>query len=227
MLSRKSDRLAEKDQVVRAGAVDRMMQESIRLAEQQVSQLEVLNNKMDSQAQTSAVILSTSRSVIVSLNQMRTVLELNNGVAQHSVPGGIDTHWKQAPVTMELFTGKSVPIPLEPVNTWEMLDTVLSELFRRYFVYELIHRKEFIVYHESTGHEVDRRWALDTTLRPGDKVNMSIILYAEPPKCGCVRGILLYPTASRNRVQCHSCGQSFSPRWILFAGGRNIRHDTI
>ena len=224
MLSRKSDRLAERDQAVRVGVVHRMVQESIRLAEQQISQLEVLNNKTDSQAQTSAVILSTLRSGIVSLNQVQTLVqELNNVVAQHSVPGGIDTHWKQAPVTMELAIGKPVPIPLELVNTWDMLDTVLCELFRHHPTYRWIQRKLFIVYYESTRRVVDRRWALETALRPGDKVNMGILFNFSLPNWGCVRCKLPYPTSSRNR-QCHSCGQWFSkfPRVQLFVSGITV-----
>jgi hypothetical protein len=35
-------------------------------------------------------------------------------------PRGLDTHWKQAPVTLEDALGNVIPIPLELVNSWDV-----------------------------------------------------------------------------------------------------------
>ena len=37
-----------------------------------------------------------------------------------ATPRGLNTHWKQAPVTLEDALGNVIPIPLELVNSWEV-----------------------------------------------------------------------------------------------------------
>lgn len=66
-LSRKSNKLAESTQAFRVQAVHCKLQESIKLAEEQASKLKVIDEKMDSQAKASDLILSTVRSGITSL----------------------------------------------------------------------------------------------------------------------------------------------------------------
>ena len=37
-----------------------------------------------------------------------------------TTPRGLDTHWKQPPVTLEDALGNLIPIPLELVNSWHV-----------------------------------------------------------------------------------------------------------
>lgn len=37
-----------------------------------------------------------------------------------TTPRGLDTHWKQAPVTLEDALGNLIPIPLELINSWDV-----------------------------------------------------------------------------------------------------------
>jgi hypothetical protein len=46
---------------------------------------------------------------------------LNDQIASLQItPRGLETHWKQAPVTLEDALGFLVPIPLELVNSWDV-----------------------------------------------------------------------------------------------------------
>ena len=216
-LFRKSDRLAEKDQIFRVQAVNHLLQESVILAEEQISELRVIKDKIDSQAQISTVILGTLRSGICSLTQVRTIIvEIRNAlelfqnlvISQQSVPSGIDSHWKQAPITMELATGKQIPVPLELVTSWDILDTILSELFKKHPAHDKIQRKEFAIEHGSTGREISREWAFDMAFRPGEKVDMAMtfvyigLTYDKCPNCR----VKYSPVTAESRIKCKSCG---------------------
>ena len=214
--NRKSDRLTEREQVSRSHAVSHLLQDSIRLAEEQISRQKVLDQKMELQAQTSTVILSTVRSGLTSLTQVRTiVIDMKNMLdlfhnlilSQQSIPQGIGGQWKQAPITLELATGKQIPLPLELVTSWEVLDVILSGLFKSHpAAQEKIRRREFAIEEGDSGREVSRTWDLDMSFHAGQKVDMSMIfsdLDAKRNTCpGCKTE---YKTSLETRTQCTKC----------------------
>jgi hypothetical protein len=53
---------------------------------------------------------------------MKSVLSLlrTHLLSEQDMPRGLETHWKQAPVTLEDALGFVYPIPLELVNSWEV-----------------------------------------------------------------------------------------------------------
>lgn len=60
-MDRTSNRLAEASQRVRVELVHGLLQESIKLAEEQMSRLKIMDEKLDSQAKSSDLILTTMR----------------------------------------------------------------------------------------------------------------------------------------------------------------------
>jgi len=218
MMCRKSDRLAEKDQAFRIQAVNHLLQESVKLAEKQISELKSINDKIDSQARISTVMMSYLRSGISSLTQVRTiVIEIRNSlvsiqnliISQQYIARGIDFHWKQAPVIMELATGKQIPLPLELVNSWDMLDTILTEIFRQHPAQSKIKRKEFAIEQGSTGQEISRSLKLDLAFRPGEKVDMAMVFTDESTSNSCPRCQCSSTGSINDRAQCKECGMWF------------------
>lgn len=56
------------------------------------------------------------------ITDIKRLLELFGAqmLMAESTPRGLDTHWKQAPVTLEDALGNLIPIPLELVNSWDV-----------------------------------------------------------------------------------------------------------
>lgn len=66
-MSRKSSKLAETEQAFRVKAVHFLLQESLRIAEEHLNQLMIVNQKIDAHTQTSDLILSTVKKGITPL----------------------------------------------------------------------------------------------------------------------------------------------------------------
>jgi hypothetical protein len=64
---RKSNRLNSTAQAVRVELVHGLLQESVKRAEEQIAQLRLMDEKLDSQARTSNMILSTMKSGVTKL----------------------------------------------------------------------------------------------------------------------------------------------------------------
>jgi hypothetical protein len=64
---RKSNRLNSTAQAVRVELVHGLLQESVQRAEEQMAQLRLMDEKLDSQARTSNMILSTMKSGVTKL----------------------------------------------------------------------------------------------------------------------------------------------------------------
>jgi hypothetical protein len=64
---RKSNRLNSTAQAVRVELVHGLLQESVKRAEEQMAQLRLMDEKLDSQARTSNMILSTMKSGVTKL----------------------------------------------------------------------------------------------------------------------------------------------------------------
>jgi len=67
MASRKSNKLDSTAQTVRVHLVHSLLQESIRRAEEQMSKLKIMDEKLDSQVKTSELILSSVKSGVTYL----------------------------------------------------------------------------------------------------------------------------------------------------------------
>ncbi|KAE8441910.1 hypothetical protein EG329_004168 [Mollisiaceae sp. DMI_Dod_QoI] len=180
----KSNKLNHSAQRLRVELVHGLLQESIRHAEEQMAQLKTMEERIVCQAKTSDKILSTVKSGMNSLSQvhsividMKSVLSLlcNHILSQQAAPHGLGTHWQQAPVTLEDALGFMVPIPLELVNTWEMFDIILSKRFEKHPGHEMIQRREYAIEDSSSGHELGRESELLLCVRPGQKIEMTVV----------------------------------------------------
>jgi len=59
------------------------------------------------------------KSIIVDIKGVLEMFKSQMSMAE-ATPRGLDTHWKQAPMTLEDALGNFIPIPLELVNSWDV-----------------------------------------------------------------------------------------------------------
>ncbi|KAF4633139.1 hypothetical protein G7Y89_g4976 [Cudoniella acicularis] len=201
----KSNKLASTAQAVRVELVHGLLQESITLAEEQMSRLKIMDEKLDLQAKSSDMILKTVKSGITHIIDMKTVLSQVRChiLAQQTTPRGLGTHWQQAPVTLEDALGFLVPIPLELVNSWKMFDMILSERFEKHPGHWKVQRREYAIEGDATRRELSRPSEWSMCFRPGQKVDMSV-LFSENDGSGnhCLRCRTKSEALSEAKFQC-------------------------
>ncbi|PMD31127.1 hypothetical protein L207DRAFT_197733 [Hyaloscypha variabilis F] len=80
-----------------------------------------------------------------SITQMRRTLEqvMASISFQTSGPTGFASCWKQEPMTLEDAHGKLLPLPLELVVSWQMLDSILLGHFRAVIGEKKVQKQEF------------------------------------------------------------------------------------
>ncbi|KAF4615625.1 hypothetical protein G7Y89_g15282 [Cudoniella acicularis] len=184
------------------------------------------SNRLDSSAQkvrakTSDMILSRVKSSMAYLFKvhtividMKSVLSLLHShlLSQQATPRGLGTHWQQAPVTLEDALGFMVPIPLELVNSWEMFDLIISKRFEKHPGHKMVRNGMYAIEEGSSGQELSRTSELVLCLRPGQKIDMSMV-FSEGnannntcPRCGTEA---MGSTESRIQCQNSSCKMWF------------------
>ncbi|PMD65619.1 uncharacterized protein K444DRAFT_625172 [Hyaloscypha bicolor E] len=215
----KSNRLDSTAQEVRVELVYSLLQESVKRAEEQMTQLKLMNEKLESQARTSNMILSTVKSGVTKLTQVHAIsVDMRNDLsllqshilAQHATPRGLGTHWQQEPVTLEDALGFMVPIPLELVNSWEMFDLILAKRFEKHPGHIKVQHKEFVIEEGSSGKEVSRMTDWSMCFRPGQKVDMSVVFQERSADSNhCPRCKTRSELSSEVRIQCASCNMWF------------------
>ncbi|PVH79347.1 hypothetical protein DL98DRAFT_589416 [Cadophora sp. DSE1049] len=213
------NKLSNTAQAVRVELVHGMLRDSLRYAEEQMTQLRVLEEKIDSQTNTCEKILTNVRSTVASLAQVRLIaidmkcllgLLHNHIVSIQATPRGLGTHWQQAPVTLEDALGFVIPIPLELVNTWEMFDMIISKRFEKHVGHTKIQRREYAIEEGSTGREVNRASDWYSSFHPGQKVEMSV-LFSDVDDNGnyCPRCRTKSAASTEIKVQCKMCQMWF------------------
>ncbi|CZR62688.1 uncharacterized protein PAC_12585 [Phialocephala subalpina] len=220
-LGRKSNRLTNSQHEGRVKIVHSLLERAVTMAEEQVSQLKIMDSKLEAQNKTSELILSTVKSGITSLTQIRYVmidmrrllgLLQTHITIQEVTPRGIGVTWQQAPVTFEDALGNVIPIPLEWVDSWEMLDTILCKRFEKRPGRKKVLRGEYALEEIVTGKELDRKREWNLCFRPGQRVGMSMLFDFDPMSEGsCPRCKTGVQALTGTWVKCvnNYCGMDF------------------
>jgi len=136
---------------------------------------------------------------------IKNILRLfqSNISMQQSTPRGLGTSWHQDPVTLEDALGFRIPIPLELVNSWDMLDIILVKRFEKRSGHQKVLKGEYVIEEGITGRDVSRENELIMCLRPGQKIDMSMIfsdLGGDSNRCP--RCFTKLEASSESRTQC-------------------------
>ncbi|PMD42379.1 hypothetical protein L207DRAFT_310323 [Hyaloscypha variabilis F] len=112
-----------------------------------------------------------------SFTQMRKTLErvMTSVHVQTARPTGFASCWKQAPMTLEDAHGELLPLPLELVVSWEMLDSILLAHFRTLDGEKKVQKREFQIEDSMTGDALSRKNPWSQICKPGRKIDMSMI----------------------------------------------------
>ena len=134
------------------------------------------------------------------------IMQLNRGI-------DIGEHF-----VLEDATGRSFPIPLKTIISWEAFDVILADRFKRKKGERRIRRKLYSL-HESTSHlEIDRSVAFGDAFVPNQKVDMSLICKAPDTLTGddgdtglssCPWCRATSPGRLGARVKCVNCKRDF------------------
>ncbi|CZR54355.1 uncharacterized protein PAC_04239 [Phialocephala subalpina] len=131
---RTSSRLDNSKQEQRIQAVHCLLQDTIELQKETNNQLGTITRRLDAQAESTLLLLENVKNGLATFTRVRTVvfgmcsmLSSSHTLVseQMAIPKGLDTCWKQAPVTLEDALGALVPIPLELVTSWELYITIM------------------------------------------------------------------------------------------------------
>ncbi|KAH9208158.1 hypothetical protein DL95DRAFT_415047 [Leptodontidium sp. 2 PMI_412] len=147
-------------------------------------QIKAIDEKIDKQSKTSDLILSNIKSGNTSLIQVHSItIDIKNILGlfqsyilmQQSTLRGLGTGWQQDPVILEDALGFRIPIPLDLVNSWDMLDMILLKRFEKRSGHQKVLKGEYVIEEGITGRDVSRENELIMCLRPGQKIDMSMI----------------------------------------------------
>jgi hypothetical protein len=94
---------------------------------------------------------------------------------QSRVPRECEPCWIQDPVIFEDALGRVVPLHLELVNSWEVLESVLAARFKNLPGHRKIQQKEYAFQERASKRDLDRALPWEACFQPGRRVDMSMI----------------------------------------------------
>ncbi|KAL5348141.1 hypothetical protein ACLOAV_006621 [Pseudogymnoascus australis] len=122
----------------------------------------------------------------------------------------------QGPITdifmLEDAIGRTTPVTLQFINSWDAFDNVLETRFRNLPGHLKILHKEFVLQERATMREISRIEPWEGAILPGQKIDMSMVFTdtrseTRMPCPGCSHTCDNYSDAG---TQCINCGMSFS-----------------
>ena len=132
----------------------------------------------------------------------------NYVVVDHRISGGLDPFQQEA-VLLEDAVGYVLRIDLDTIRSWEVSiyhDSVIGLVSNRYQTlhmilydkfskspgHEMVKRRQYAVLDDLSGRELRRILPFGSAVRPGQKINMSMIFYSHKeaesfcPRCKTV-----------------------------------------
>ncbi|TVY59716.1 hypothetical protein LSUE1_G008187 [Lachnellula suecica] len=112
-------------------------------------------------------------------------------VPWQSIPQNL-TPWLQNAIFLEDSLGYVLPVPLETISSWDTLHIVLCDKFKDRPGYDLVKRRRYLFQNGANARDLSFKIQLMAAVRPGQKVNMSMILFSPQrnanvcPGCGAI-----------------------------------------
>jgi hypothetical protein len=94
---------------------------------------------------------------------------------QARVPREFGPCWIQEPLMLTDALGRVAPVHLELINSWEVLDSVLSARFRNIPGEQKVSRKEYALQDRNSSRDIERTARFEACFFPGRKVDMSMV----------------------------------------------------
>ncbi|KAI4282036.1 MAG: hypothetical protein L6R38_003256 [Xanthoria sp. 2 TBL-2021] len=92
---------------------------------------------------------------------------------QSQLPRQLERTWTQSPVILKDALGRTTPVHLEFVETFEIFQTVLEMRFDQLPGHRKVQRKEYALSTEQSEQEIDSALAFRRWFRPGQEVDMN------------------------------------------------------
>ena len=94
---------------------------------------------------------------------------------QTRVPREFEPCWIQQPLIFTDALGRTAPVHLELINTWDVLEAVLVARFRNVPGERKVRSKEYALQDHITQKDLDRSALFESCFLPGRRVDMSMI----------------------------------------------------
>ncbi|PVH74770.1 hypothetical protein DL98DRAFT_519012 [Cadophora sp. DSE1049] len=217
----KLSKLNAETQEVRSQQVHETYKESLKLAREHVTQLEILDGKMNVQAETSKMILSSVKGITNNLFQVlafvRDIKCKLNGLQmlclaqEQQIRQGLGTQWQNEPAVLEDAHGNRIRLPLELFTSWETLDTILSIHFKKLPGYRKVLRREFAIEDSVSGKTLNRDAEWSMSFRPGKKADMSMLFQTAGAAASCPGCKTAVEGSTKEWIMCIrlDCGMRF------------------
>ena len=142
--------------------------------EKQVTRSHCLSSKLTERVEWIKHLGCELRSLIqqvirVSFRNYRLLVRIDKAVT-----AGICRPMTEEPIIFEDALGRIAPIHLRFISSWEAFDAILLIRFKNRAGFEMVKRKEYTLHEQSTNREIDQAADWDTSIIPGEKINMSL-----------------------------------------------------
>jgi hypothetical protein len=100
---------------------------------------------------------------------------------QTRVPREFEPCWIQEPLTLTDALGRVVPVHLELINSWDVLESVLTARFRNIAGERKVKQGEYALQDRLSMRDIERSQAFEANFLPCRKIDMSIIFCRRQP----------------------------------------------
>jgi hypothetical protein len=94
---------------------------------------------------------------------------------QTRVPREFEPCWIQEPLTLTDALGRVAPIQLELINSWHVLESVLTARFKNIPRERKVMQGEYALQDRGSLRDIQKSQAFEASFLPGRKVDMSMI----------------------------------------------------
>ncbi|RYP69338.1 hypothetical protein DL771_006148 [Monosporascus sp. 5C6A] len=196
------------------------------IVKEQTQQLAGINQRLDTQEESRGMLLDivgkTSNAIIQVKEMLVDVAEkvayLHIMVSNAIYIRGLDPT-KDLPIILEDALGISLPLPENWLEDWEDLIMLLQIRFKKRKGYDMVLKRQFALEENWSGRDLDQTLPLIACLRPGMKINMSMV-FVNPKliQGSCPRCKTAIDAPEDITIQCQNehCGMWFRLLKLIF-----------
>ncbi|KAI4261493.1 MAG: hypothetical protein L6R42_003307 [Xanthoria sp. 1 TBL-2021] len=133
--------------------------QSLATQQAMLDEIKIRLDKNSSEVKSARIDVQTIASAIITL--------------QSQLPRQLERTWTQSPVILKDPLGRTTPVHLEFIETFEIFQTVLEMRFDQLPGHRKVQRKEYALSTEQSEQEIDSALAFRRWFRPGQEVDMS------------------------------------------------------
>jgi hypothetical protein len=129
-----------------------------------------ITERIDAKIDTATTIVCSTKAAVIKIES--TVARISQRLA------GLDMY-NENTVFIEDSLGWKIPIPLEIVQSWKTLESILDDKFKDRPGRAMVRLRQYALYDSSTNRDLQRHLPLHTVLRPKQNLLMSMTYHAD------------------------------------------------